>query len=91
VNVTYVREGYITSHVALPHVSNGPVSPLGNLTTGVSFGFVNGREDMFAVVLNELGDARVAAFGRRLADMDEEELTLLKKLVLWALHVEIPI
>ena len=91
VNVTYVRESYITSHMTLPRVSHGPVSPLGNLTTGVGFGFVNGREDMFAIVLNELEDARVAAFGKRLANMDEEELILLKKLVLWALHMEIPI
>ena len=90
-NVTYVRESYFTYHMSLPHLASGPISPLGNLTTGLGFGVVNNHEGMFAVVINERGDARIAAFGKRLANMDGEELILLKKLVLWALHMEIPI
>ncbi|RLE42055.1 hypothetical protein DRJ19_04805, partial [Candidatus Woesearchaeota archaeon] len=90
-NVTYVRKHYITTHMDIPPVSQGPISPLGNLTTGMGIGRVNNSTNLFAVVLNERNSVRAVAFGKRIAEMDKYEIIMLKRIIFWALHIEIEI
>lgn len=87
--VLYNKSHPLTAHMLLPHITEGPVSPIGGLTNGLGFGLVNNRTDLYALVMNERGGSRVAAFGKLIEHMDWYERTMLKKLILWALHIDL--
>jgi hypothetical protein len=90
VNVTYDKQHYLTSHMKLPYVTSGLSFPIGNLTKGVGLGSVStDNTDAFVLVLNEINGTRAAAFGRMLPSLDENEIALFKKLVLWSLGFQI--
>ncbi|RLI07789.1 hypothetical protein DRO32_03325, partial [Candidatus Bathyarchaeota archaeon] len=88
-SVLYNRTHLLTAHMILPHITEGPVSPVGGLTDGLGFGLVNNRTDLYAVVVNERGNSRVASFGKLIEHMDWYERAMLKKLILWALHIDL--
>jgi hypothetical protein len=90
-NLTYYTEHYVTSNFFIPFNSTGAEYgvPVSNLTTAAQgIATVASSEDLYLLVVNQRNDTRAAHFGLGVSEMNENDITIFKRLLLWTLHLE---
>lgn len=89
-NITYCCQHYVTSYISIPLESTGAECgvPVSNLTNAKGIATVASSDELYLLVINQRNETRAAHFGLRLSEMNENDVVIFKRLLLWALHLE---
>lgn len=89
-NLTYCTQHYVTSNFSIPFNSTGAENgvPVSNFTTAQGIASVTSSEDLYLLAVNQRNDTRTAHFGLEVSEMNENDIIIFKKLLLWVLHLE---